>query len=49
MEKLLKLKDFILVLMHDIWKIMQKRLKMVVDHLIKEKIFIQKIPFALAN
>lgn len=49
MEKLLKLKDFMLVLMHDLWKVMQKRLKVVIGHHIKEKNFIQKIPFVLAN
>ena len=49
MEKLLKLKDFMLELMHDLWKIMQRRLQMRIEQDQQEKIFIQKIPFVLAN
>lgn len=49
MEKLLKLKDFMLGLMHDIWKIMQLQLQMRIEQDQQEKNFIQKIPFVLAN
>lgn len=49
MEKLLKLKDFMLELMHDIWKIMQLQLQMRIEQDQQEKNFIQKIPFVLAN
>lgn len=49
MEKLLKLKDFMLELMHDIWKIMQLQLQTRIEQDQQEKNFIQKIPFVLAN